>query len=99
MNDVNDEGFVVERRPMPDFDENPMLAKRPPAKYPFRTMKVGDCLIAPGGPNGTAMNSKAYNAMRAFMDRDNPAMGGEGRKFRAKKLDDKPGYIGIWRVK
>lgn len=90
--------YSIEQRPFPDFDARPMLDHKPTRKWPFPDMEVGDCLIARGGPKGTAMNSKAYNAVRNFMDRDSKLLGGQGRKFRTKKLDDKPGYIGIWRT-
>lgn len=75
--------------------QRPLPKKRGPredTKYPFAEMEIGDCLIADGGPTGSTTNAKAFWAARTFREY-NPWF-----NFTGRKLDDRPGKIGIWRI-
>ena len=75
----------------------PAATTRRAVKYPFAEMEVGQCLVADGGPTGSTAGSKAYNAAQRFTERQE-ARGEVKYQFVCRKLLDRPGKIGIWRV-
>lgn len=67
-------------------------------EYPFHKLEVNDCLIVDAGPTGNTQGCPGYMAMQTYVGqlmRDNPDCGVE---FTGKKLPDRPGKVGIWRV-
>jgi len=75
-----------------------------PRKYPFHQMEVGDCLIADAGPMGNTSSSSVYYAARNYKSRtmflpDGTPLPAEGHfDFVGRKLPDRPGKVGIWRI-
>lgn len=75
-----------------------------PRKYPFHKMEIGDCLITDAGPTGSTSSSSVYYAARNYKTRtmflpDGTPLPAEGHfDFVGRKLPDRPGKVGIWRV-
>lgn len=81
-----------------EIDRNRPLPRRRSKKatremYSFDKLEIGDCLIVDGAPGtGSTTNAPAYFAARDFRDHN------DWFNFTARKLPDRPGKIGIWRI-
>lgn len=76
--------------------DEPLLPERLPSlrEFPFHEMEVGDCMVVDAGPTGNTHNCRGYYTMQAYVERmDDPDL-----RFVGRKLPDRPGKVGIWRI-
>lgn len=77
------EEFEIESgMPIPPLKGLPAGGTR--AVYPFAKMELGQSILVDAGPTGSTVNCRGYHAMKRFVERDSPMLGGRGRKFTAR---------------